>query len=232
MRIAHVCPGGAYTEGMSYQDNMLVEINRQDGHDVLIVSDCMMWSGGRTVETPAEDTVTENGARLVRLPFDWTGPRWLTNKIKRCHQLMPLLEDFRPDVILYHGVIGWELLSLGKYKKAHPDVRIYVDSHEDRHNSGTNLVSYLVQYRLLVRTLIWRVLPFVDKILYISLETKDFLQEALDLPESVLEHFPLGGIVVPDEDHLTVFPPMVITVPLLAPENTGGLEQLESQPSP
>lgn len=200
MRIAHVCLAGAYTEGMSYQDNMLVDINRRDGHEVLIVSDCRRFEGALIVPTAPEDYFTANGARLVRLPFDWTGPQWLTNKVKRCRRLMPLLEAFRPDVILYHGVIGWELLTLGKYKKAHPDVRIYVDSHEDRHNSGTNELSYLVQYRLLFRSLIWRVLPYVDKILYISLETKDFLQEVLDLPESVLEYYPLGGIVVPDEE--------------------------------
>lgn len=200
MRIAHVALAGAYTEGMSYQDNMLVEVNRQDGHEVLIVSDCRKFEGGPIVETPPEDLVTANGARLVRLPFDWTGPRWLTNKIKRCHRLMPLLEAFRPDVILYHGVIGWELLTLGKYKQAHPEVRVYVDSHEDRHNSGTNGISYLIQYRMLFRSLIWQIMPYVEKILYISLETRDFLKDVLDLPDDVLEYYPLGGIVVPDEE--------------------------------
>src|SRR5690349_11752178 len=126
VRIAHVCLAGAYTEGMSYQDNMLVDINRRDGHEVLVVSDCMKFQDNRLVETPPEDYLTANGARLVRLPFDWTGPRYLTNKIKRCSRLMPLLEEFAPDVILYHGVIGWELLTLGKYKEKYPETRIYV----------------------------------------------------------------------------------------------------------
>jgi len=200
VRIAHVCLAGAYTEGMSYQDNMLVDINRRDGHEVLIVSDCRRFEGGQIVETAPEEYFTENGARLVRLPFDWMGPGWLTNKIKRCRRLIPLLEEFRPDVILYHGVIGWELLSLGKYKRGNPDVRIYVDSHEDRHNSATTWLSHRVQYRLLFRSFIWRALPYIEKILYISLETRDFLRDVLDLPDSVLEYYPLGGIVVPDEE--------------------------------
>lgn len=200
MKIAHICLAGAYTEGMSYQDNMLVDINRQDGHDVLIVSDCMKFEGSRLVATPPEDHRTANGARLVRLPFDWTGPRYLTDKIKRCSRLMPLLEEFKPDVILYHGVIGWELLTLGKFKEKYPDVRIYVDSHEDRHNSGTNWISYTFQYRLLTRRLIWRVLRHVEKILCISLEVEDFMKTVLDLPEDILEYYPLGGLVVPDEE--------------------------------
>jgi len=200
VRIAHVCLAGAYTEGMSYQDNMLVDINRRDGHEVLVVSDCMKFQDNRLVETPPEDYLTANGARLVRLPFDWTGPRYLTNKIKRCSRLMPLLEEFAPDVILYHGVIGWELLTLGKYKEKYPETRIYVDSHEDRHNSGTNWVSYTFQYRILTRWLIWRVQHQIEKIFCISLEVRDFMKSVLDLPDEILEYYPLGGIVIPDEE--------------------------------
>lgn len=200
MKIAHVCLAGAYTEGMSYQDNMLVDINRQDNHEILIVSDCMKFQDNRLVETAPENSFTKNGARLIRLPFDWMGPQYLTNKVKRCSRLLPLLEEFAPDVILYHGVIGWELLSLGKYKDRHPATRIYVDSHEDRHNSGTNWISYTFQYRFLTRWLIWQVLDKIDKIFYISLETRDFLKEVLDLPDAVLEYYPLGGIVVPDDE--------------------------------
>lgn len=200
MRIAHICLAGAYTEGMSYQDNMLVAANRRDGHEVLIVSDCMIFQSGRLTPTGPEDRVLDNGARLVRLPFDRTGPRWLTDKIKRTHRLLPLLEDFAPDVILYHGVIGWSLLTLRTYKIRHPQVRIYLDSHEDVHNSGTNWLSYNVQYRMLTRRLARRVLPHVEKILYISLETKDFLLNVLDLPERSLEYYPLGGNIVPDPE--------------------------------
>lgn len=183
---------------MGYQDNLLVNINRLDGHDVLVVSDCRRFEGARIIDTAPEDRVMANGARLVRLPFDWTGPRYLTEKIKRTYRLLLLLEEYCPDVILYHGVIGWELQTLSRYKHRHPAVRIYVDSHEDRHNSGTNWLSYTVQYRMLTRWLAHRVLPDVEKILYISAETKDFLIDVLDLPEERLEYYPLGGIVVPD----------------------------------
>lgn len=204
MRIAHICIASAFTEGMGYQENSLVDINRRDGHDVLVVSDCKRFEDARIIDTAPEDRVMANGARLVRLPFDWTGPRYLTEKIKRTHRLFLLLEEYCPEVILYHGVIGWELQTLSRYKYRHPDVRIYLDSHEDRHNSGTNWLSYTVQYRMLTRWLAHRVLPDVEKILYISAETKDFLTDVLDLPEERLEYYPLGGIVVPDAQRQTI----------------------------
>lgn len=200
MKIAHVCLAGAFTEGMGYQDNLLVDINRLDGHDVLIVSDCKRFEGALIVDTAAEDRVMSNGARLVRIPFDWTGPRYLTQKIKRTSRLLPLLEEYGPDVILYHGVIGWELLTLSRFKNRYPDVRIYLDSHEDRHNSATNWLSYVIQYRVLTRWLAHRVLSCIEKVLYISSETKDFLIDVLDLPSDKLEYYPLGGMVVPDAE--------------------------------
>lgn len=198
MKIAHVCLAGAYTEEMGYQDNLLVGINRDEGHQVLVVSDCKRFQDGKIVATLPEDRIMANGARLVRLSFDWMGPRYLTDKIRRTRKLFPLLESFRPDVILYHGVVGWELLTLARYKRMSPGVKIYLDSHEDRHNSATNWLSYFFQYRIFIRWLAHRVLPHVEKILYISAETKDFLTEVLDLPESCLEYYPLGGLVVPN----------------------------------
>ena len=204
MKIAHICLASAFTEGMGYQENLLVEVNRLDGHEVLVVSDCKRYEGSLIVDAEPEDRVMANGAQLVRIPFDCIGPRYLTQKVKRSHQLFPLLEKYRPDAILYHGVIGWELRSISRYKKCFPDVRIYLDSHEDRHNSATNWLSYNVQYRMLTRWLAHRVLPYVEKILYISRETKDFLVDVLDLPAERLEYYPLGGVVVPDLERAAI----------------------------
>lgn len=204
MKIAHICLAGAFTEGMGYQDNFLVEMNREDGHEVLVISDCKRFDGPQIIDTAPEDRVLANGARLVRLPFDRIGPKFLSDKIKRSRDFFSTLAQFSPDVILYHGVIGWELKSLARYKKLFPAVRIYVDSHEDRHNSATNFLSFFLQYRMLTRYLIHNLLPHTEKILYITDETKDFLTDVLDLPDEKLEYFPLGGILVPSGERAAI----------------------------
>jgi glycosyltransferase involved in cell wall biosynthesis len=61
-----------------------------------------------------------------------------------------------------------------------------------------------MQYRMLTRWLAHRVLPDVEKILYISAETKDFLTDVLDLPVERLEYYPLGGIIMPDADRQAI----------------------------
>jgi glycosyltransferase involved in cell wall biosynthesis len=196
LRIAHVCLASAYTEGMTYQDNILPAQNRQDGHEVLIVADCAAYIGGKLLPVAPEDKVLEDGSRLVRLPFAGRLlPRYIRDKLRIAPQLAGLLESFRPDVILYHGVIGVELLTVGAYKKKNPATRLYVDCHEDFNNSARSAASRILQYKLLTRNLWNRIAPLVDKVLYVSYECRDFLRAMYGIPERDMEFYPLGGYV-------------------------------------
>jgi glycosyltransferase involved in cell wall biosynthesis len=196
LRIAHVCLASAYTEGMTYQDNILPAQNRKDGHEVLIVSDCTCYIEGKLADVAPEDKLLEDGSRLVRLPFAGRLlPRYLRNKVRIAPRLGPLLEEFRPDVILFHGVIGAEMLTVGAYKKKHPATRLYLDSHEDFNNSGRTLASRLLQYKLLTRFFWNRIAQQVDKVLYVSYECRDFLSAMFDIPQQQMEFYPLGGYV-------------------------------------
>jgi glycosyltransferase involved in cell wall biosynthesis len=196
MKIAHICLSGAFSEGMNYQDNALVDVNVADGHSVLVVSDCRTFSGGVIVPTPPERSTLGNGALLVRLPFYSFGFRGLTERVKLCPKLYDLLVEFSPDVILYHGALGWAMRTVAKYKRINGNVTFYIDSHEDEHNSGLSFVSRLIQYRIFNRYIIRSIIDDVDKIFYISTETKEFLVKFLNLPESILEFYPLGGTIV------------------------------------
>jgi len=55
MRIVHVCLASHYTEGMNYQDNILPDVNSQDGHEVLIISDTQKYIDGKLVDTNEEE---------------------------------------------------------------------------------------------------------------------------------------------------------------------------------
>jgi glycosyltransferase involved in cell wall biosynthesis len=111
-------------------------------------------------------------------------------------QLAGVLDSFNPDVILYHGVIGAEMLTVGAYKKKHPATRLYLDSHEDFNNSGRTLVSRVLQYKLLTRFFWSQIAHQVEKVLYVSYESRDFLREMYAIPEQQMEFYPLGGYVL------------------------------------
>lgn len=202
MKILHICLASHYTEGMTYQDNQLSDQNAKDGHDVVVVSDCFVYKGMDLVEVPEDDTVLSSGVRLVRFKYDKILNPTVSAKIRKVSRLKRFIEEYRPDVILFHGVAGWEMLTVAEYKKNNPAMRLYIDSHEDRHNSGTFWFSLFFQYKLFNRLIVKRISKYVDKFLYLSYESKDFLKDIYGLKDESLEFYPLGGNIVEPEQKI------------------------------
>lgn len=198
MKILHVCLASAFTEGMSYQDNLLSEQNAKDGCNVTIISDCHKFDDGKIVDTCPESKIIAGGIHLIRLKYKRIINNFISGKIRIVPRLYHIIKEISPDVILFHGVAGWELTTVAKYKKEHPNTRLYVDSHEDFHNSGTNILSRIVQYKLFNNSIVKRTLPYIDKILYVTIECKEFLEKMYKITDNKMEYYPLGGIVYDD----------------------------------
>ncbi len=196
MKILHLCLASHYTEGMTYQDNQLPDQNAADGHEVAVVSDCFKYVGHHLEEVVEEDRVLPSGVRLIRFRYDFILNSKISSKIRKIGKLFLFINEFRPDVILFHGAAGYELLTVAKYKKQNHHVKLYVDSHQDFHNSGTFWFSYFFQYKIFNYFIVKKVKDHVDKFLYVSYESKKFLKKAYRLTESELEFYPLGGNVV------------------------------------
>jgi glycosyltransferase involved in cell wall biosynthesis len=199
MKILHVCLASSYTEGMTYQDNMLSNQNVLDGHEVVVVSDCTHFVNGKITAAPPEDRLLTNGVRLTRLPFDFMLTRFISDKIRKTKHLKPLIESFSPDVVLFHGCCGWEMLTVAEYKKTHPNVKFYADSHEDFSNSARKFLSKNFLHKIFYKSVLWKAYPWVDKILYVSEESKLLLNDLYGLPDDKLEFYPLGGTVYEPE---------------------------------
>lgn len=196
LKIIHICLASHYTEGMTYQDNQLPDQNAADGHEVVVVSDCYKYSGHQLIEVPEEDTLLPTGIRLIRMKYDFFVSKKISSKIRKVRNLKFLLENFQPDVILYHGAAGVELLTVADYKKENPEVKLYVDSHADYHNAGAFWLSLLLQYKIFNRYLVSKAKKYVDKFFYVSYECKVFCQEVYGLTDRDLEFYPLGGYVI------------------------------------
>jgi len=181
---------------MTYQDNLLPDQNAKDGHTVIVVSDCYKYEGGDLVKTQEEDRWLESGVRLVRFEYDRIISELVSRKVRKVHRLYGFLCFEKPDVVLFHGVAGWEMLSVARYKRNNPYTKLYLDSHEDAHNSGTFWLSMFFQYKVFNRFIVNRIKKQVDKFLYLSYESKDFLHNIYRLSDAQLEFYPLGGYVV------------------------------------
>ncbi len=204
MNIVHITLSGAYTEGMSYQDNFLTTQNLMDGHKTMIIANCTVFQNGELVPVPPCDKILDNGLRLVRLPYEYFLTGFLAGKIRRVRGLYKLLEDFAPEVILSHSLSYWSALDVIRYKKDHPEVKLYADTHTAAYNSGRNWLSLHVLHRGLYRYLIQKPLPYLEKYFYIGEAERQFSVQNYGVPESLMEFYPLGGTLLPEEEYKVV----------------------------
>lgn len=196
MKIVLIGLASIFTEGMTYQDNLLSEQINNDGHDVTIIADCYMYENSKVIKTGEIDKVLESGIRLIRKKYKWYINEFLSGKIRAVNGLYDLLSEINPDVIFNHGLQTYEMLTIAEYKRNNPNVKFFVDSHEDFHNSARNWLSKNILHRVFYKNIINKTIPFVDKVFCVTYESFEFLEIMYGLKREIMEYYPLGGIII------------------------------------
>lgn len=201
MKIVHLCVSCFYIDGFSYQENELVAQNILDGHDVIVIASTETYGEDRNISymEPGE-YVGSDGAKVFRLPYRKLLPHSVMKKLRMHPGVYQLLEREAPDVILFHGLCGWELLTVASYKRSHPTVKLYVDSHEDFNNSARTFVSKYFLHLGFYRSIVKRCLSSIDKVLCVSVDTINFVRDFYDVQQAAIEFFPLGGKTYTDDE--------------------------------
>ena len=202
MRILHCCLSCFYIDGYNYQENILPKINKQDGHDVMIVASTETYVDNKTLGYVAPcEYFNEDGILVKRIPYKWYPSKLMQHKLRAYKGLSKILNNFKPDAILFHGLCAEAIHTVANYKRMNPNVKLYVDSHEDFYNSARNFLSKNILHNM-YRSFLSKSLGEIDKVLFVSYEVKSFVQKMYGLPESILEFYPLGGIIPPRETRL------------------------------
>lgn len=194
MRIAHMCLSCFYIDDRAYQENELVKEHAKQGHDVLVIASTHVHDeqGNRAFTSP-ESYKLSDGADVIRLPYHSALPLSLAKSLRIHGGVYQLLEDFSPDIIMFHGMCGWELITAASYKKRNPPTKLYVDNHSDFINSANGFLSKWVLHYFYYRLIVKFCLPSIDKLLCVSRMTWEFAENFYGVPVSKLEFYPLGG---------------------------------------
>ena len=174
MRIAHICLSCFYIDGFSYQENELVKEHVRTGHDVIVIASTENYINAQLSYVQPGIYEGADGASVVRLPYSAFLPHRVMTKLRIHPNLYEELQKFTPDVIVFHGLCGWELRTVCKYKINNPNVKLWVDSHEDHNNSARTIGSKLL-HKYFYKPIIQLVLDQIDTILCISLDTVEFV---------------------------------------------------------
>lgn len=201
MKIVHLELAGFYTENTLYQTNWLAKCHLLDGNDVSIISTNYRWEGVDLMRVPVGEQIVENGIRLIRLPYAHSSPDFRHHKFRKVVDLFDTLSLLSPDIIMIHCPQFWSLLDVIRYKKLHPEVKLYADTHASYVNSGTNALSLHILHRIYYKQLIRKALPYLEKFFYIGEGERLFSLEVYGVPESMMEYYPLGGTLPSQEEY-------------------------------
>jgi 1,2-diacylglycerol 3-alpha-glucosyltransferase len=202
MKIIHICLSNYSIDGWNYQENCLVREHIRTGHDVTVIASTeVIGEDNRIKYISAGQYVGAEGELVIRLPYRKFLTHLLSAKLRAHPGVRRILDLIKPDAILFHGTCGWEIITVSRYVKQNKNCNFYVDSHEDKHNSARNFLSYWLLHKTYYRFILKYSLIHIKKILCYSLESIEFCNSVYQISPDRLEFFPLGGFPLEDTEY-------------------------------
>lgn len=192
MRVTHICLAGPFSDGWSYQENLLTKYNKRSGHSVDVITSFYMWTSNGSLEKKEKKFyIDEFGVKIHRLPIKHN--RDFNSKLKQFVGLYELLEKISPDILFVHGCQFCDISTIVKYLKKNPRVVTYVDNHADFSNSATNWLSKNVLHKIIWRHYAQKINPFVKKWYGVLPARVEFLKNVYGIPRNKIEYLPMGA---------------------------------------
>lgn len=201
MKIAHLCLSVYFVEHFQYQENILIEKDKSNGHEVIVIASTETFDkDGRMFYCDQGQSVTRSNIPLFRVPY-FFGDNFFSRKLRKYKGVIKILERFKPDVIFFHGTGAIEILSISRFVRNNPGVHFFIDSHEDWNNSARSWLSREVLHRLIYRPVLRSAMDVCEKLLCVSTDAIDFMTHFYGIESSKLELYPLGGNILDDADY-------------------------------
>lgn len=193
MKIVSIVLHGNFTDGMAYQENCLPYYQKKAfGADVVIVAgqySLKTGSNESVVNAPGEYTCF-NGLRLIRIANS-------KGKIRRKLAYMPtlynVLEKEQPDYIFVHLIQSVSIKDVVRYKKNHPEVKVYGDSHADYINSAHGWLSKKILHGIIWKHVLKGSEAYFEKIYGVLPTRVSFLKEMYGLSDDKIDLLLMGA---------------------------------------
>lgn len=193
MKILHVCLAGPFSDGYSYQENLLTKFHARLGHEVFVItSTWSLNSEGSVTENFNNVYTNEDNVKVFRLKMK--GRNKYKKKIKRYIGIDNILCEVKPNIIFIHGSQFIDVQPFIKYKKEKKDmIKIFVDNHADFSNSATNLLSREVLHKVIWKRTTLKLEPYVNKFYGVLPARETFLIDVYNVPKQKVSLLKMGG---------------------------------------
>ena len=178
MKIVHICLD-QYSDGWTYQENLLTKYHRLQGHDVSVITSMLCYRDGKLAEDTRTRFTDINGVEILRLKKRTGG---LLGKTPAYKDFYETLCSLSPDIIFSHGCQYTDTKYAIRYVREHPQVRLFVDNHGDFTNSATNFLSREILHKIIWRHYAQQLVPYTEVFWGVLPARVDFLTELYGLP--------------------------------------------------
>lgn len=200
MKILHIMISAFYKEGYGYQENLLTAKHRQLGFDVTVVTydRYKVYDNLVANEKGIKTYVNNNEVKVIVLP-DYKAwwlklPLWAFRSFApRTLHLYETIETEAPDIIFVHGIQSFDHESVVKYKKLHPEVKVFMDNHNDYYNSPVKTLKQFMQKRVIGRINVHHMASICDKIWGVTPWRVEYIRDVYGINNSKLGLLVMGG---------------------------------------
>lgn len=193
MKIVHICLACFFSDGYTYQENMLPKFHKALGHDVEVIASLVTFdqNGKQTLYSGPMQYRNEYDIPVTRL--NYRQPSQVFSRFRRFKGFRDALARSAPDVIFVHGCQFMDIDVVADYAKRHSHVQVYVDNHADFSNSAQNWVSRRILHGVFWRLCARRIAPFTRKFYGVLPARVDFLRAVYGLLPGQCELLVMGA---------------------------------------
>lgn len=192
LKIVHIAPNATYNEGWGYQENLLPKYQVIDGHNVTLVTTIMKHHNGKIIEIDESDYMSEDGVRIIRRKYK----KFINKKLTHLFSYIfieDLLEELKPDMIFFHGLVSASILDVIKYIKKNKECFVVQDNHMD-YRIGPPSKTFLqkcqwIWYRLLNKYSI----KYVKKVYGVTPWRKEYAEEKFGISPEKTDILVMGA---------------------------------------
>ena len=182
MKIVNIC---RYLEkDFGYHDNIFPYYQKKKGNEVITITSTEQLHSQEVFE---EGLYIEKNVKVYRLNHYFNlKPRFIKLKgIKK------ILMDFKPDLIISHGIMPINILTIINYKKRYK-CKFVIDNHADLENSGKNLLWRKLYYNIFLKNLYKYFDKYIDKYYGVTPYRMEFLKEEIGIKKEKIGFLPQG----------------------------------------
>ena len=191
MKITHICLTGAFTDGLTYQENLLPKYHNILGYKVSVIASQWGWGKNNNLERITQTNYTnQDGVEVFRIATVYGN---IISRFKIYKNLYQTIERTNPSVLFIHGCQFLDIFTIIRYLQKHPRVKVYVDNHADFSNSAQGWLSKNILHKIIWRMCARAIEPYTTKFYGVLPARVDFLKDVYKLPAAKCELLVMGA---------------------------------------